>query len=362
MVRILFVIMFIAVSCSSSDKVQIRDLSKDFPTTIELQGEVMNIPSDSLDDCLYFDIIGNYGVVCGQYGSRILTTIDLNNGSINKSLTKGRGPGEFTNFNVLVSDSLYYLMQISPTMYHNTSDYYELCDCGDGLISKYGSFVVSDSLYTTPSVLFSSSNLIYDLSSSTPYYDGSMRCAVYDNSGELMDSIGNILDLKECYVNDLEFNLANFGGWYSKLRGVDCFVFCPFRGAYLEFYDCSDYLNKSMERVVYSIPKMDVEVMEGGFSARPTPDCIVGFTDIASSAENYYCLYVGITQEEAVARRYNNSSPDVYLYSATGKPLDHYKLDRDVKNIAVTPNGEYLYAWSPNEETLEPQIVRYTLP
>ena len=75
MVRILFVIMFIAVSCSSSDKVQIRDLSKDFPTTIELQGEVMNIPSDSLDDCLYFDIIGNYGVVCGQYGSRILTTI-----------------------------------------------------------------------------------------------------------------------------------------------------------------------------------------------------------------------------------------------------------------------------------------------
>ncbi len=360
--RILFVIIFLAVSCSSSELGQIRDLSKDFPTTIELKGEVMNIPSDSLDDCLYFDIIGNFGVVCGQSSSRILTTINLNNGSINKYLTKGRGPGEFSNFNFLVSDSLYYLMQISPTMYYNTSDYYKLCGSGDELISEYGSFVVNDSLYTTPSVLLSSANLIYDLSMSTPYFDGPMRCAVYDNSGELMDSIGNILDLKESYVNDLEFNLANFGGCYSKLRGVDCFVFSPFRGAYLEFYDCSDILNISMHRVVYSIPKMNVEVIEGGYSARPTPDCILGFTDIASSAENYYCLYVGITQEEAIARRYNNSSPDVYLYSANGKPLHHYKLDRGVMNIAVTPDGKFLYAWSPNEETLEPQIVRYALP
>ena len=341
-------------SCNSEN--EMRVLSEDFPDTINITGEVLNIPSDSLDDCLDMKIVDDYLVIFGQTGSKFITSVDLDSMEIQRFINKGRGPNEFIFPQLRLMDSTLYLMQ------YNSSHIY---DCAlfsvnsDTLVLSIDKFVSHNRLFDIPKVILSGRKTIYPHSAYSSYESSPMRFMAFNEHNDSISSFGNV---EGVFSGKLLYSkLGKNDGYCAKIFGSDKFAFAAFLGDYVEFYDCTSLDSPTMKRFLYNYSDLVINEIEGGVVAEVSPDCIYGFSSICASMNNYFLLHVGVKYND-IEESNDILSNNVYVFSSNGEPVIHLLLNRRVRHIAVTPNGKYLYAWSPNPQTLEPEIVRYTLP
>lgn len=344
-------------SCSSESK--IRVLSEDFPETINITGEVLNIPSDSLDDCLDLKIVDDFLMIFGQTGSKFITAVDLSSMEIQRFISKGRGPNEFIFPELCLMDSTLYLMQ-----YNSNHNY----DCvlfsvnSDTLALNIQKFVSHNNLFALPKVILSNRKVIYPHSAYSSYEASPMRFMAFNEFNDSISSFGNVVGVfNNVELPSLYPNLGKNDGYCAKIFGEDKFAFASYLGDYVEFYDCTSLDNPSMKRFLYNYSDLIIKEIEGGVMAEVSPDCVYGFSSICASMNNYFLLHVGV-KYDIIEKSDDILSNNVYVFSSNGEPVIHLLLNRRVRHIAVTPNGKYLYAWSPNPQTLEPEIVRYTLP
>ncbi|MBE6334582.1 MAG: hypothetical protein E7071_07165 [Bacteroidales bacterium] len=360
---ILYISIAMLTACTSSKNNEIRNLSEDFPTTIELKSEVLNIPSDSLDDCEDMEIIGEWCVVKGSTGDKVTTAVNLKDGRCVKLISKGRGPNELgSNTSVTICDNSMY---IANNFSYNEQELKCICisESEGEITSCPRNIKVADYLTYGPKIVLPNGYSLFNIQNNVKYTDSPYRLTVYNSLGDSICQIGDMMPLQYASESIKDIRGANWSGGYAKLHGSNRFAFASQVGVYLEFYDFKGDNKYEMLRHIYSKVHYDSRTLESGFIVKgPTDDCIYGFIDLAASDKNYFALYCGKTKAQLNTEGFNLDGNEIYSYSANGKPLKHYKLDRKVSNIAVSHNGEYLYAWSPNPETLEPEILRYKLP
>lgn len=362
---ILYISIAMLTACTSSKNNEIRNLSEDFPTIIELKSEVLNIPSDSLDDCEDMEIIGEWCVVKGSTGDKVTTAVNLKDGRCVKLISKGRGPNELgSNTSVTICDNSMY---ITNNFSYNEQELkcISISESEGEITSKTEPIKVNDYFTYGPKVILSNGLTMFYAINNMKYDESPYRLVVFNSSGDSVCQIGDIMPLQYASESIKDIRGANWSGCYAKLYGSNRFAFASQVGVYFEFYDFKGDNKYEMLRHIYSKSHYDSRTIEGEFPMRvtgPTDDCIYGFIDLAASDKNYFALYCGKTKAELDTEDFNLNGNEIYSYSANGKPLNHYKLDRTVRNIAVSHNGEYLYAWSPNPETLEPEILIYQIP
>ena len=356
------VLIIFSLSCSSNkQESEIRELTQDFPQTINITGQVLNIPSDSLDDCQKMKIIGNFCYIFSKSGDKFITTIDLDNGNIQKLIKKGRGPNEYSRPNFIDSDTCFIIGQEN---YATLScKYAKILNDKDSLAIYYDNISTNDSIFEVPMLILSKENILYFPFSSLKYQGFPFRYVLYSSLGDSLTSIGDMYPL-QCANEDIkDVRLANWNGHHIKLVGSDLFAYFSMAGCYIEFYNATNWDECVISRYIYSKPRYEKRDLGNGMMVAGIADeCIYGFVDATASKNEYYALYNGKTSYEMKACNYNYTALDIYQYSAKGKPQNHFKLDREVNKIAVSSDGKYLYAFSPNPESLEPEIVRYALP
>ncbi len=360
---ILYISIAMLTACTSSNNNEMRNLSEDFPTTLELKGEILNIPSDSLDDCEEMDIIGEWCVVKGSTGDKVATAINLKDGRCVKLISKGRGPNELgSRTSVTICDNSMY---ITNDFSYNEQELKCICISeSEGEITSGPKYIkVADYLTYGPKIVLPNGYTLFNIQNNVKYAESPYRLTIFNSIGDSICQIGDMMPLQYANESVKDIKSANWSGHYAKLYGSNRFAFASQVGVYLEFYDFKGDNKYGMQRHIYSKAHYDSRTLESGFIVTgPTDDCIYGFIDLAASDKNYFALYCGKTSVQLKTQGFNMEGNEIYSYSANGKPLNHYKLDRTVSNIAVSHNGEYLYAWSPNPETLEPEILRYRLP
>lgn len=362
MKRFVFFLIYVlaAFACSSGNNSEVRDLNKDFPKVIELKSEVLDfIPSDSLDDCTNMRIVDNYCFILGRTGDNPITAVDLKSGSISRYCAYGRGPNEFLNPRIIENDSAFMIGQpVSETSYF----YAEISSSSSLKHPIYSTFDMVDSLCATPTFRLSNGDFVYTTHNSYISRDVASRFVTYNSCGEYIGEVGEMMSLQYGDQTLSDIKISNSTGYYAKLYGSNCFAYASKLGSYIEFYDLSDLENPLMLRNLYSKSRYERKDLGTGIiSYSPAKDCLYSCIDIAASDSKYFVLYIGKNAAEMSLINYTFKASDIYVYSSKGKPLTHYKLDRDIYKICVTPNGKYLYAWSPNPETLEPEIIKYTL-
>lgn len=96
-------------------------------------------------------------------------------------------------------------------------------------------------------------------------------------------------------------------------------------------------------------PMLTPTVMSVGgmtaYSADPLPDTPVGYLDLCASEKGIYALYSDKRFSES-----KRESKDILFFDWEGKAVARYELDTDAYYIAVTPNGQILYAAVKNEK------------
>ncbi len=85
-----------------------------------------------------------------------------------------------------------------------------------------------------------------------------------------------------------------------------------------------------------------------------------GFISIASTEEYIYVVYSGRSREDYEMDTYNGDN--ILVYDWNGHPLLRFKLERNIKNMALDKDGKKMFAYSINQVSGEPEIISYELP
>ncbi|MBP3419850.1 MAG: hypothetical protein J6K74_04600 [Marinifilaceae bacterium] len=351
------------ISCTSKKDSVIKTLSKDFPKSIELKGEVFNISSDSLDDCEKMKIVNNYLMILSSTTDKLVTAININDFRVYRLIDKGRGPNEFINQRFCDSDNAFVISQ-DFSFRDNSIRYGTIIVPQDTPVFKEYRLKIKDTLTYGAEVILSHNHAVYfPFTNRGEYQYMTNRVAIFNEEGDLLKTMGDMTSLVIPGEREKEVRFRNFSGNYAKTPNSNNFAFASKTGTYIEFYD---YDKQSTLHRIYGYSKYDISYNENGaiLSTSVSADCEVGFIDITASETTYYALYMGVQRSELKnlsVQKLDYKGSDIYTYSKEGKPLKHLHLDREVRKIAASPDGKYLYGWSNNPETYEVEIVRYSL-
>lgn len=156
-----------------------------------------------------------------------------------------------------------------------------------------------------------------------------------------------------------------YGGSISVRSGHNQFAYSSDNGHYVAVYTYNRNGQIAKEVVIFDIlPEYTVT----GGKVRKEDACLDGLS--LSVSKNYIYLndknltLGDLRSETAMAK---NGYPagytkTIYVSDWEGNAVVKYELDRAVAYCSIDKNDEYLYAFSLNEETLEPDLVRFKLP
>jgi hypothetical protein len=124
----------------------------------------------------------------------------------------------------------------------------------------------------------------------------------------------------------------------------------------LEIYRPEGTLVREVRGAFGFDPVYEVHRNPAGNSMATGADLRFGYTGLASTDDHIYAMYSG--QLRAKAGYYSYFGTEVHVYTWNGDRVASFKLDERARAIAVTPDGQRLYAvqWTP-----EPRVVRYSV-
>lgn len=104
-------------------------------------------------------------------------------------------------------------------------------------------------------------------------------------------------------------------------------------------------------------PRIDVAHNGAMLVFRTNQDTRFGYIAVAASRDLVFALFSGRTRSTAPGRA--NYGSEVHVFDATGRLKQRLRLDRDVFDLAPTPDGRTLFAISHDPA---PQTLRFELP
>jgi hypothetical protein len=105
------------------------------------------------------------------------------------------------------------------------------------------------------------------------------------------------------------------------------------------------------------LPEFEVRERAEGVSMAAGDDLRVGYVGLASTNEHIYALFSGELRSEAGANAFFGR--EVHVFDWSGKKVAQMKLDEPAFAIAITQDGDRMYAIRHDPE---PSVVRYVLP
>ncbi|HEY0014902.1 MAG TPA: BF3164 family lipoprotein [Longimicrobium sp.] len=124
----------------------------------------------------------------------------------------------------------------------------------------------------------------------------------------------------------------------------------------LEIYRPDGSLVRELRGAFGFDPVYEVHRKPAGNTMATGQDLRFGYTGLASTDDHIYAMYSG--QLRAKGGYYSYFGTEVHVYTWNGERVATFKLDERARAIAVTPDGQRLYAvqWTP-----EPRVVQYLL-
>lgn len=124
----------------------------------------------------------------------------------------------------------------------------------------------------------------------------------------------------------------------------------------LEIYRPDGSLVRELRGAFGFDPVYEVHRNPAGSTMATGQDLRFGYTGLASTDDHIYAMYSG--QLRAEGGYYAYFGTEVHVYTWTGDRVATFKLDERARAIAVTPDGQRLYAvqWTP-----EPRVVQYSV-
>jgi hypothetical protein len=124
----------------------------------------------------------------------------------------------------------------------------------------------------------------------------------------------------------------------------------------LEIYRADGSLVREVRGAFGFEPVYEVHRQPAGNTMATGGDLRFGYTGMASTDAHIYAMYSG--QLRAEGGGYSYFGTEVHVYRWNGDRVATLKLDERARAIAVTPDGEWLYAvqWTP-----EPRVVQYSV-
>ncbi len=124
----------------------------------------------------------------------------------------------------------------------------------------------------------------------------------------------------------------------------------------LEIYRPDGSLVRELRGAFGFDPVYEVHRKPAGNTMVTGADLRFGYTGLSSTDDHIYAMYSG--QLRAKTGYYSYFGSEVHVYTWNGDRVATFKLDERARAIAVTPDGQRLYAvqWTP-----EPRVVQYSL-
>lgn len=124
----------------------------------------------------------------------------------------------------------------------------------------------------------------------------------------------------------------------------------------LEIYRPDGTLVREVRGAFGFDPVYEVHRKPAGSTMATGDDLRFGYTGLASTDRYIYAMYSG--QLRAEGKGYSYFGTEVHVYAWNGDRVATFKLDERARAIAVTADGERLYAvqWTP-----EPRVVQYQI-
>lgn len=124
----------------------------------------------------------------------------------------------------------------------------------------------------------------------------------------------------------------------------------------LEIYRPDGSLVRELRGAFGFDPVYEVHRKPAGSTMATGQDLRFGYTGLASTDDHIYAMYSG--QLRAKGGYYSYFGTEVHVYTWNGDRVATFKLDERARAIAVTSDGQRLYAvqWAP-----EPRVVQYSV-
>lgn len=125
----------------------------------------------------------------------------------------------------------------------------------------------------------------------------------------------------------------------------------------VEFYGVDGTLHRVARGPRKFEPEYEVQVAGGAPTMATGDDLRFGYVDVSAVGDRLYALYSGFTRGERPGRA--NFGQQVHVFDWDGKLLRVLPLDQPVLGIAVSEDGQNIYAVRHDPE---PAVLRYTVP
>jgi len=338
-------ITFINCSKKNTDTVFLE-----FDNTVNLKSANTNIESSDLGEVVNMLICDSILIVNEMFTENIFKLFDLKTGRIVANcISKGRGPNEMLGPGIITryKDDIFstYPNNMQQLIYISAYDLVK----GENKFRQVDKLSIPGALKTYP--------INDSVTISTGIFEHGRYCLHNKHSKTTVLKFDYPTDKEHKKESKIALGLA-YQGLITVKPDQTRFAFAASSSGNFEIYKL--LLDKDFERVVqknYFLPKYANDNNKSVVFLKNSKE---GFMSIASTGEHVYVVYSGRSREEYGTNTYN--SDNILVYDWDGRPIVRFKLDRDIKNMALDEDGMKIFGYSINPVSGEPEIISYELP
>jgi len=336
--------LFISCSKKNTDPVL-----SEFNKVINLKNTNTEIESSDLGEVVDMLINDSILVISEMFSEDVFKLFSLKTGKmISNCISKGKGPNELLGSSIITN----YKDDIFST-YPNNMQKLIYISVGD-LVEGKNEFRQVDKL-NIPGAL-----KMYPINDSviisTGVFETGRYCLYNKYSKAKLIKFDYPIDKEHKNESKIALGLA-YQGLITIKPDRTRFAFAASSSGNFEIYKVLGNDFKRVSQKIYFLPKYMNDNNKGVVFLKNNKR---GFISIASTGKYIYVVYSGRSREDYEMDTYNGDN--ILVYDWDGHPILRFKLERDIKNMALNKDGKEIFAYSINPVYGEPEIITYELP
>ena len=318
-----------------------------FPNSISLKGRMLSV-GKNLGKAHSLEAVGGYLILADNHGSTLYTILKTDGSYCFHFGRVGQGPNEMKQLSgaMMIRDGKLTLSDGYKLFQHDLNNLYLSVDQP-----------ISTPKFEKSDVMVWVSNLSDSLYIATGVYSNGKRFKVLNWTGDFQTFMGEY-PLEE--KTELPFYVigASFVSIMTSHPESNRLAVGTQYGGVLDVLEWNA-LDSSLSRVSgisQFVPKVTSKDVQGTPNFAPDENTRWGYVRMDSDTDYIYGLYSGRFQRDGIPFFKGNI---VHVLDWNGNPVCQFKLDKDVKDIAVVKNK--LYALYEDDE-IGFEVVEYVLP